>query len=214
MLHVGSEGLSRALRLLLVLQLSIEQAQTVAEQVEMKAKVVQSEVKAVTARHKKALEERECELLWKVTGASPPLPGRLGGRVTSVSHSRTVRVLISSPGAKCGIVCRKMLLLLLSRFSRVRLCATPDTAAHQAPLSLGFSRQEHWSGLPFPSRRKMQAYLDIAGALQAEGLFSEVVRSLRLDGVLGFLDCFFFFFFFACGLLIPQPGLEPAPLQG
>ena len=47
-----------------------------------------------------------------------------------------------------GIV---LLLLLLSHFSRVRLCATPETAAHQAPPSLGFSRQEHWSGLPFPS---------------------------------------------------------------
>ena len=44
-----------------------------------------------------------------------------------------------------------LLLLLLSHFSRVRLCATQETAAHQAPLSLGFSRQEHWSGLPFPS---------------------------------------------------------------
>ena len=33
----------------------------------------------------------------------------------------------------------------------VRLCATPQTAAHQAPPSLGFFRQEHWSGLPFPS---------------------------------------------------------------
>ena len=44
-----------------------------------------------------------------------------------------------------------LLLLLLSRFSRVPLCVTPETAAHQAPLSLGFSRQEHWSGLPFPS---------------------------------------------------------------
>ena len=44
-----------------------------------------------------------------------------------------------------------LLLLLLSRFSRVRLCATPYTAAQQAPPSLGFSRQEHWSGLPFPS---------------------------------------------------------------
>ena len=44
-----------------------------------------------------------------------------------------------------------MLLLLLSRFSRVQLCATPEAAAHQAPPSLGFSRQEHWSGLPFPS---------------------------------------------------------------
>ena len=47
------------------------------------------------------------------------------------------------------------ILLLLSRFSRVRLCATPETAAHQAPPFLGFSRQEHWSGLyilapPFP----------------------------------------------------------------
>jgi len=44
-----------------------------------------------------------------------------------------------------------LLLLLLSLFSRVRLCATPQTAAQQAPPSLGFSRQEHWSGLPFPS---------------------------------------------------------------
>ena len=38
------------------------------------------------------------------------------------------------------------LLLLLSRFSRVRLYATPETAAHRAPPSLGFSRQELWSG--------------------------------------------------------------------
>ena len=42
-------------------------------------------------------------------------------------------------------------MLLLSHFSRVQLCVTPETAAHQAPLSLGFSRQEHCSGLPFSS---------------------------------------------------------------
>ena len=42
-------------------------------------------------------------------------------------------------------------LLLLSRFSCVRLCATPWTAAHQAPPSMGFSRQEYWSGVPLPS---------------------------------------------------------------
>ena len=47
-----------------------------------------------------------------------------------------------------------LLLLLLSRLSRVQPCATPQTAAHQAPLSLGFSRQEHWSGLPFPSKMR------------------------------------------------------------
>ena len=35
--------------------------------------------------------------------------------------------------------------------SRVRLSATPWTAAHQAPPSMGFSRQEHWSGVPLPS---------------------------------------------------------------
>ena len=42
-------------------------------------------------------------------------------------------------------------LLLLSRFSPVWLCATPWTAAYQAPPSMGFSRQEYWRGLPLPS---------------------------------------------------------------
>ena len=46
---------------------------------------------------------------------------------------------------------RKAMTDLLSHFSHVRLCVTPKMAAHQATLSLGFSRQEHWSGLPFPS---------------------------------------------------------------
>ena len=44
-----------------------------------------------------------------------------------------------------------LLLLLLSHFSRVRLCVTPEMAADQASPSLGFSSQEHWSGLPFLS---------------------------------------------------------------
>ena len=47
----------------------------------------------------------------------------------------------------------KQCMLLLSHFSRVRLCATPWTAAYQASPSMGFSRQEYWSGLPFPSPR-------------------------------------------------------------
>ena len=46
-----------------------------------------------------------------------------------------------------------LLLLLLSRFSRVRLCVTPWTAAHQASLSMEFSRQEYWSRMPLPSPR-------------------------------------------------------------
>ena len=44
-----------------------------------------------------------------------------------------------------------LLLLLLSRFSRVRLLATPWTAAYRARPSMGFSRQEYWSGVPLPS---------------------------------------------------------------
>ena len=53
---------------------------------------------------------------------------------------------------RCLLLGRKVMTnLLLSHFSRVQLCATPQTAAYQAPPSLGFSRQEHWSGLPFPS---------------------------------------------------------------
>ena len=60
-----------------------------------------------------------------------------------------------------------VILLLLSRFSRVRLCATPETAAHQAPLSLGFSRQEHWSGLPFPLQHmKVKSESEVAQSCQ------------------------------------------------
>ena len=42
-------------------------------------------------------------------------------------------------------------MLLLSCFSHVRLFATPWTAACQAPPSMGFARQEYWSGVPLPS---------------------------------------------------------------
>ena len=57
-----------------------------------------------------------------------------------------------SPGKNTGVGCHFLLeCVKVKSLSRVRLCATPSTATHQAPLSLGFSRQEHWSGLPFPS---------------------------------------------------------------
>ena len=39
---------------------------------------------------------------------------------------------------------------MLNQFSHVQLCATLRTVAHQAPLFMGFSRQEYWSGLPCP----------------------------------------------------------------
>ena len=45
--------------------------------------------------------------------------------------------------------------ILLSHFSHVRLCATPQTAAYQAPPTLEFSRQEYWSGLPLSTGELM-----------------------------------------------------------
>ena len=59
--------------------------------------------------------------------------------------------------------------------SRVRLFATPWTVAYQAPLSMGFSRQEYWSGLPFPSPGDLPdpGFEPRSPALEADALTSE-----------------------------------------
>ena len=54
--------------------------------------------------------------------------------------------VVVAPGLGCSAAAAAA-----KSLSRVQLCATLETAAHQALPSLGFSRQEHWSGLPFPS---------------------------------------------------------------
>ena len=53
--------------------------------------------------------------------------------------------------------------MLCESLSRARLFATPWTAAHQAPLSMRFSRPEYWSGLPFPSPELYIGYGNIKG---------------------------------------------------
>ena len=58
---------------------------------------------------------------------------------------------------------------MLSCFSRVRLFATPWTVAHQAPLSMGFFRQEYCSGLPFPSPEDLPDS-PVSPALQVDSL--------------------------------------------
>ena len=79
--------------------------------------------------------------------------------------------------------------------SHVRLCATPWTVAHQAPLSMGFSRQEYWSGLPCPS----------PGDLSDPGIKSTSLMSTCI----GRWFCFFSFL----PLVPPGKPLE-APCQG
>ena len=70
--------------------------------------------------------------------SSPP-----GSPVPGILQARTLEWGAISFMHACMLIC----------FSCLQLCVTPWTAAHQAPLSTGFSRQEHWSGLPFPSPR-------------------------------------------------------------
>ena len=72
-------------------------------------------------------------------------------RAFSLSSFTFIKRLFSSSSLSAIRVVSSAYLLLLSHFSRVRLCVTPEMAAHQASPSLGFSRQVHWSGLPFPS---------------------------------------------------------------
>ena len=57
----------------------------------------------------------------------------------------------SSYSGNCGESPRMEPKVKVKSLSRVGLFATPLTVAHQAPPSMGFSRQEYWSGLPFPS---------------------------------------------------------------
>ena len=93
------------------------------------------------------------------TGTSPRTT--LWSRVSELTQVRGERaVVFMYPCIGWGLVPGKgrhqysltlCVLLLLSRFSCVQLCATPSTAAHQASPSLGFSRQEYWSGVPLPS---------------------------------------------------------------
>ena len=77
---------------------------------------------------------------------SPP-----GSAVPGILQTRTLEwVAISFSNALKWKVKVKLL-------SHVRLFATPWTAVYQAPPSMGFSRQEYWSGVPLPSPRKVKA---------------------------------------------------------
>ena len=86
---------------------------------------------------------QSCPTLCDPTDGSPP-----GSPVPGILQARTLEwVAISFSNAWKGKVKVKSL-------SCVRLFTTPWTAAHQAPPSMGFSRQEYWSGVPLPSLRE------------------------------------------------------------
>ena len=64
----------------------------------------------------------------------------------------------------------------MKSLSRIRLLATPWTAAHQAPPSMGFSRQEYWSGVPLPS-----PYLGINLPRETKELYTENYKTLMKE---------------------------------
>ena len=92
----------------------------------------------IAAAAAKALQS--CPTLCDPTDGSPP-----GSPVPGILQARTLEwVAISFSNAwKCEVKVKSL--------SRLWLFVTPWTAAHQAPPSMGFSRQEHWSGVPLPS---------------------------------------------------------------
>ena len=90
---------------------------------------------------------QSCLTLCDPTDHSPP-----GFSVHEILQARTLEwVAISFSNARKWKVKVKSL-------SRVRLLATPWTAAHQAPPSMGFSGQQYWSGVPLPSPEYMYTY--------------------------------------------------------
>ena len=95
-----------------------------------------------------AKSRQSCPTLRDPKDGSPP-----GSTVPGILQARTLEwVAISFSNAWKWKVKVKL-------FSRVRLFATPWTAAHQAPPSMGFSRQEYWSGVPSPSPSHVPGYL-------------------------------------------------------
>ena len=117
-----------------------------------------------------------------------------------------------------------MLLLLLSCFSHVQLCATPWTAAYQDSPSMGFSRQEYWSGVPLPSPKDYEETINSKhqwkqqlpiGSQSVQSIFLRFIFMWTLLKVLiefvQYCFCFTFWFFGckACGILASWLGIEP-----
>ena len=111
----------------------------------------------VTAAAAAAKSRQSCPTLCDPIDGSPP-----GSAVPGILQARTLEwVAISFSSAWKWRVKVKSL-------SRVRLLATPWTVAYQAPPSLGFSRQEHWSGVPLTSPER---HWVMSNSLPPHGLY-------------------------------------------
>ena len=112
---------------------------------------------------------QSCPTLCDPTDGSPP-----GSAVPGILQARTLEwVAISFSNAWKWKV-------KVKSFSPVRLFMTPCPAAYQAPQSMGFSRQEHWSGLPLPSPKDTHSKFKTLVFLFCSVLFVEGRSSFEM----------------------------------
>ena len=111
------------------------------------------------------------------SGLPFPSPGDLSDPgIKPGSPTLQADSLPSEPPGKPGGIASSV------QLSHVRLFVTPWTAVRQAPLSMEFSRQEYWNGLPFPSPGDLSdpGIKPRSPALQADSLPSEIPGSLNI----------------------------------
>ena len=141
----------------------------------MRIKVLNSHTNSIAATAAAAKSLQSCPTL------CDPIDGSLpGSPVPGILQARTLEwVAISFSNAWKWKVKVKSL-------SRVRPSATPWTAAFQAPPSMGFSRQEYWSGMPLPSPKQGNRRANLkSSSLKAKGFrYYEIKKqgSLRHGG--------------------------------
>ena len=115
---------------------------------------------------------QSCPTLCHPTDGSPP-----GSPVPGILQARTLEwVVISFSNAWKWKVKVKSL-------SQVWLLATPWTAAYQAPPSMGFSRQEYWSGVPLPSWPEYYHKYQLIGFHNSQLVFGIVLKGINIAGL-------------------------------
>ena len=142
---------------------------------------------------------QSCQTLCDPTDGSPP-----GSPVPGILQARTLEwVAISFSNAGKWKV-------KVKSHNHVRLLATPWTAAYQAPPSMGFSRQEYWSGLSLPSSQWI-----LLNYKKGRNSFFNSLSFLKSKVELG-IGIFILFLLFwlhcwLCGILFPQTRTKPVP---
>ena len=131
-----------------------------------------------------SVEQSQLSVIIKTTAAVNLL--------TEIKKHSVTCLLALSPSVRSGTL--KMGEAKVKSLSRVRLLASPWTVAHQASPSLGFSRQEYWSGLPFPSPGESSRPRDRTWVSRIEGrCFNLSATGKPLKGTSGGLIAILYF---------------------